>query len=121
MTDTVTDNATTSEQAGLTLTAAAAARIKSQLDKRGHGIGLRLGVRKSGCSGYAYTMDFADEITATDNVFSGHGAQVVVDDRHLPVLQGTTVDFRRAGLNEVFHFDNPHVDSACGCGESFTV
>lgn len=109
------------EDPALSLTEAAADRIKKQLDERGHGLGLRVGVRKSGCSGYMYTMDYADEITDNDEVFSGHGAQVVVDRKHLSVLEGTTVDFRREGLNRMFRFDNPHARNACGCGESFTV
>ncbi|NNC22734.1 iron-sulfur cluster assembly accessory protein [Salinisphaera sp. USBA-960] len=105
----------------LALTQAAAERIKQQLVKRGHGIGLRIGVRKSGCSGYMYTMDYADEVTDSDSVFSGHGASVVVDQQHLSVLGGTTVDFRAEGLNRMFRFDNPKAQNACGCGESFTV
>lgn len=112
---------TSADNPGLTLTEAAAARIRKQIAERGHGIGLRVGVRKSGCSGYMYTMDYADEITANDDVFSGHGAQVVVDRKHLSVLAGTTVDFRQEGLNRMFRFDNPHARNACGCGESFTV
>lgn len=109
------------EQPVLRMTAAAAARIKAQLAKRGHGLGLRIGVRKSGCSGYMYTMDYADDIAETDHVFAEHGAQLIVDAKHLPVLDGTTVDFRREGLNQMFRFDNPHAEHACGCGESFTV
>lgn len=105
----------------LALTEAAAKRIKSQLDQRGHGVGLRLGVRKSGCSGYMYTMDYADEVTDSDSVFSGFGASLVVDQKHLSILGGTTVDFRAEGLNRMFHFDNPKAQNACGCGESFTV
>jgi iron-sulfur cluster assembly protein len=105
----------------LSLTPAAAERIKAQLAKRGSGIGLRLGVRKSGCSGYRYTMDYADEIGAEDDVFTGHGAKVVVDRKHLPVLAGTTLDFRAEGLNRMFRLDNPRAKNACGCGESFTV
>lgn len=105
----------------VTLTPAAAERIKAQLAKRGSGIGLRVGVRKSGCSGYMYTMDYADEIGASDTVFSGHGAKVVIDSKHLPVLRGTIVDFRSEGLNRMFRFDNPRAKNACGCGESFTV
>lgn len=105
----------------LSLTQAAADRIKAQLAKRGSGIGLRVGVRKSGCSGYMYTMDYADEVGADDNVFTGYGAKVVVDRKHLPVLSGTVVDFRSEGLNRMFRFDNPRAKNACGCGESFTV
>ncbi len=103
------------------LTLAAAERINKQIAKRGSGIGLRVGVRKSGCSGYMYTMDYADEIGASDDVFSGHGAKVIVERKHLAVLEGTTVDFRQEGLNQMFRFDNPRAKHACGCGESFTV
>lgn len=119
--DTDAQPRTAGDRPGLTLTEAAAARIKTQLAKRGHGLGLRLGVRKSGCSGYRYTMDYADEVTETDDVFVEYGAQLVVDRKHLSVLEGTTVDFRREGLNRMFRFDNPHAQHACGCGESFTV
>ncbi|HLQ85392.1 MAG TPA: iron-sulfur cluster assembly accessory protein [Salinisphaeraceae bacterium] len=105
----------------LTLTEAAAERIRKQLAERGHGIGLRVGVRKSGCSGYRYTMDYADEVTNDDSVFTDHGASVVVHRKHLAVLDGTILDFRREGLNQMFRFDNPHAHHACGCGESFIV
>ncbi len=113
--------ATELDNDSIDLTEAAAERIKAQLDKRGHGLGLRIGVRKSGCSGYMYTMDYADDVTDRDSVFSAHGATVVVDQTHLPVLGGTTVDFRAEGLNRMFRFDNPKAQNACGCGESFTV
>ncbi|WP_423823665.1 iron-sulfur cluster assembly accessory protein [Salinisphaera sp. SPP-AMP-43] len=109
------------ESEGLELTEAAAGRIKEQLSKRGHGLGLRLGVRKSGCSGYMYTMDYADEIGEDDDVFEGHGAKVVVQHKHMQVLGGTTVDFRSEGLNRMFRFDNPRARNACGCGESFMI
>lgn len=118
------DNAATDasgDNPALRLTQAAADRIKTQLFERGHGIGLRLGLRKSGCSGYMYTMDYADEVTDTDNVFSDHGASVVIDRKYVEILDGTIVDFRREGLNRMFRFDNPHARNACGCGESFTV
>lgn len=105
----------------LALTEAAAERIKHQIGDRGHGIGLRVGVRKSGCSGYMYTMDYADEISDSDSIFSEFGASVIVDQKHLSVLGGTIVDFRAEGLNRMFRFDNPKAQNACGCGESFTV
>ena len=105
----------------LSVTEAAAERIKHQLDKRGHGLGLRVGVRKSGCSGYMYTMDYADEVHEEDDVYEGHGAKVVVARKHMDVLAGTTVDFRSEGLNRMFRFDNPKAKNACGCGESFMV
>lgn len=103
------------------LTEAAAERVKAQLAKRGSGLGLRVGVRKSGCSGYMYTMDYADEVGEDDAVFEEHGAKVVVAHRDLEVLDGTTLDFRAEGLNRMFRFDNPRAQHACGCGESFTV
>lgn len=103
------------------LTEAAADRVKAQLAKRGSGLGLRVGVRKSGCSGYMYTMDYADEVGEDDAVFEEHGAKVVVSRGDLEVLDGTTLDFRAEGLNRMFRFDNPRARHACGCGESFTV
>lgn len=105
----------------LTITEAAASRIQQQLAQRGSGFGLRLGVRKSGCSGYMYTMGYADEVQDQDEVFEAHGARVVVAHKHMDVLAGTVVDFRAEGLNRMFRFDNPHAKNACGCGESFTV
>lgn len=106
---------------GIQLTEAAAERVKSQLAKRGSGLGLRVGVRKSGCSGYMYTMDYADEVGEEDAVFEGYGAKVIVARKHLEVLDGTTLDFRSEGLNQMFRFENPRAKHACGCGESFTV
>lgn len=103
------------------LTQAAAQRVNQQLSQRGSGIGLRVGLRKSGCSGYMYTMDFADEIGANDAVFEASGAKVVVDKKFMEVLDGTTLDFRAEGLNRMFRFDNPRAKNSCGCGESFTV
>jgi len=105
----------------IALTENAAQRIRKQLDKRGKGLGLRLGVRKSGCSGFAYTLDYADEIGDDDAVFEEHGVKVVVESRHLRVLDGTTLDYRREGLNEAFTFSNPNIKDECGCGESFSV
>lgn len=103
------------------LTERAAARIQKQLAQRGHGLGLRIGVKKSGCSGFAYTMDYADAVNDGEAVFEAHGARVVVHDRDLPMLGGITLDYRREGLNEAFKFENPNVDALCGCGESFTL
>lgn len=103
------------------LTESAARRIEKQLATRGRGLGLRLGVRKSGCSGYAYVLDYADEIGSDEQVFEQHGARVVVKSEHLPLLQGLTLDFRKEGLSEAFRFLNPNVKGECGCGESFTV
>ena len=103
------------------LTESAARRIQQQIDKRGSGLGLRVGVRKSGCSGYAYTMDYADQIAADDAVFEHFGAKLVVRPEHLPMLEGMTLDFQKQGLNEAFKFINPNVKGECGCGESFAV
>ncbi|MFT4046700.1 MAG: iron-sulfur cluster assembly accessory protein [Solimonas sp.] len=103
------------------LTESAAARIQQQIARRGSGVGLRVGVRKSGCSGYAYTMDYADRIADDDQVFEHHGAKVVVRPEHLPMLEGMTLDFQKQGLNEAFKFINPNVKAECGCGESFAV
>lgn len=105
----------------LALTEAAAARIKAQLQERGAGIGLRVGVRKSGCSAYRYTMEFADEVGAQDAVYEDHGAKLLVHREHLPLIDGSTLDFREEGLNRMFRFDNPRAENLCGCGESFDV
>jgi iron-sulfur cluster assembly protein len=103
------------------LTESAARRIGSQIASRGKGLGLRVGVKKSGCSGYAYTMDYADEVGPEDRVFESHGAKLVINQEHLPLLEGLTLDFQKAGLNEVFKFINPKAKAHCGCGESFSV
>ncbi len=103
------------------LTESAANRIKKQLASRGKGVGLRVGVKKSGCSGYAYVLDYADQPGPDDTLFESHGATVVVARDHLPILNGLTVDFQREGLNEAFKFINPNVKAECGCGESFAV
>lgn len=103
------------------LTDKAAARVRAQIAQRGRGLGLRLGIKRTGCSGFSYTIDFADEIGADDVVFEARGVQVVVSREHLPVLDGTEVDYTREGLNEAFRFRNPNAAATCGCGESFTV
>ena len=105
----------------ITLTENAAEHIRKQLAKRGRGVGLRLGIKRVGCSGLAYTMDYADEIGADDVVFDSHAAKVVVGREALTFLAGTRVDFRKEGLSESFKFDNPNVSATCGCGESFSV
>lgn len=105
----------------VTLTDAAASRVKSFLEQRGKGAGLRLGVRTSGCSGMAYVLEFVDEIDDGDTVFEEHGVKVIVDQKSLVYLDGTELDFARDGLNEGFKFNNPNVKDACGCGESFNV
>lgn len=103
------------------LTESAAQRIQDQLSKRGRGLGLRVGVKTSGCSGYSYIIDYADKINPEDQVFEAHGARLVVDTKSLPLLEGTTLDFQREGLNQMFRFLNPNAKDACGCGESFSV
>jgi iron-sulfur cluster assembly protein len=105
----------------ITLTPSAAERVRNHLAARGHGLGLRLGVRKTGCSGYAYVVNFAEEIGAADRVFDSEGVKVVVDADSLALIDGTEVDFVRQGLNEAFRFRNPNVKGECGCGESFAV
>jgi len=105
----------------ITLSKSAAQHIEKQLSKRGRGIGLRLGVKRVGCSGLAYTMDFADDVGAHDVLFESHDAKVIVDRDALAYLDGTVVDFRREGLSESFKFDNPNVSATCGCGESFSI
>lgn len=103
------------------LTENAAAQVAKQLEKRGTGLGLRLGVKKSGCTGYAYVIDFAETAGERDEVIEQHGVKVVVSQEELPFLDGITVDFRREGISEAFRFDNPNVKALCGCGESFAV
>lgn len=105
----------------VSLTQNAADRVRTQLQQRGHGLGLRLGVKKTGCSGYAYTIAFADEIGDADQVFEAQGVKVVVGREHLDLMDGTEVDYVREGLNEAFRFNNPKVAGTCGCGESFTI
>lgn len=105
----------------ISLTPSAAERVKSFLAMRGHGIGLRLGVRKTGCSGFAYVVNYADEARPDDQVFEEHGVKVFVDPSSLALIDGTVVDFVKQGLNEAFRFRNPNVKGECGCGESFNV
>lgn len=105
---------------GIRLTPAAAARVE-QFMSRDEGLGMRLGVRKTGCSGWAYEVDIAREINDVDTVFEDQGVKVVVDAKSLDLVEGTEIDFVREGLNRVFRFRNPNVVDECGCGESFTV
>ena len=106
---------------GVTLTERAATHVAGFMAKRGKGVGLRLGVRTSGCSGMAYKLEYADELKPEDITFESHGVRVVVDPKSLPYLEGTELDFTREGLNEGFRFNNPNVKDECGCGESFNV
>lgn len=103
------------------LTEAAADRVRTHLHKRGIGVGLRLGIKKTGCSGFAYVVNYADEIGPGDAVFEVHGVKVIVDPVSLPLIDGTVVDFVKQGLNEAFKFQNPKAKGECGCGESFNV
>lgn len=105
----------------VTVTQRAAQHIQQFLQKRGKGIGVRLGVKTSGCSGMAYKLEFADNSLPEDFVFDSCGIQVLVDPKSLPYLEGTELDFVREGLNEGFKFNNPNVKDQCGCGESFNV
>jgi iron-sulfur cluster assembly protein len=105
----------------ITLTEAAAARVQKFLTNRGKGIGLRLGVKTSGCSGMAYTLEFVDAAEADDVTFESHGVKVLLDPKSLSYLDGTELDYTKEGLNEGFKFNNPNVKGECGCGESFTV
>ena len=105
----------------VSLTERAADHVARYLQKRGKGIGLRLGVKTTGCSGLAYKLEFADVANPEDIEFESHGVKVLIDPKSLPYLEGTELDFAREGLNEGFKFNNPNVKSECGCGESFQV
>jgi iron-sulfur cluster assembly protein len=105
----------------ITLTASAAQRIKDYLSNRGKGLGLRLGVKTTGCSGMAYVIEFADEAETGDEIFESQGVKILVDAKSLVYLDGTELDFTKEGLNEGFKFNNPNEKATCGCGESFTV
>jgi iron-sulfur cluster assembly protein len=105
----------------ITMTEAAARHVQKSLSKRGKGVGLRLAVKTSGCSGLAYAIEFADEALPEDLSFESHGLQLLVNANSLPFLDGTQLDFVREGLNEGFKFNNPNAKAECGCGESFAV
>jgi len=105
----------------ITLTERAAKHVSGFLTKRGKGVGLRLGVRTSGCSGLAYKLEFADAVNAEDVTFETYGVTVIVDPKSLPYIDGTELDYAREGLNEGFKFNNPNTKDQCGCGESFNV
>ena len=105
----------------ISLTDSAADRVKTFLEKRGKGVGVRLGVKTTGCSGMAYTIEFADEVEDTDKVFEQNGVKVLINPKSLVYLDGTELDFGKEGLNEGFKFNNPNEKDRCGCGESFTV
>ncbi len=105
----------------ITLTENAAKRVQTMLDNRGKGLGLRLGVTTSGCSGFAYVLDFADSVESNDQAFEQFGVKIVVKSDDLQYLDGTEIDYIHEGLNQTFQFNNPNVTNTCGCGESFAV
>ena len=105
----------------ITLTPAAAHRVQSFIEARGKGVGLRLAIKKTGCSGFAYVVNYADDVARDDRVFEHLGVKVIVDPESLRYIDGTEVDFVKQGLNEAFRFRNPNVKGECGCGESFNV
>ena len=106
---------------GVTLTEPAADRVRKFLANRGKGVGVRLGVRTSGCSGMAYVLEFVDDLDDTDEVFEDRGVKIIVDKKSLVYIDGTELDYGKEGLNEGFKFNNPNVKDECGCGESFTI
>ncbi len=105
----------------ITLTESAARQIAAHITERGEGIGLRLGVKRTGCSGFAYVVDVADQFTSDDVLLDNRGIKIVVNIEHLPLLEGTEIDFVRQGLSDSFRFRNPNASGECGCGESFSV
>jgi len=105
----------------ITLTEKAATHVQNFLAKRGKGVGLRVGVRTTGCSGLAYKLEFVDAVNPEDLQFESHGVKVLVDPKSLQYIDGTQLDYTREGLNEGFKFSNPNVKDECGCGESFNV
>jgi iron-sulfur cluster assembly protein len=105
----------------VTLSKRAAQHVSDFIAKRGKGLGVRIGVKTSGCSGMSYKLEFADEVAPEDVVFESHGVKVLVDPKSLPYIDGTELDYAREGLNEGFKFNNPNVKDRCGCGESFSV
>ncbi len=105
----------------ITLTDSAVKRVRDMVSKRADGIGLRIGVVKSGCSGYSYALDYADSVADSDAIIEQDDIKVVVDKESLPLLEGMELDFVKEGLNQTFKFRNPNVTSECGCGESFSV
>ena len=105
----------------ISMTQTASHRINESISNRGHGYGIRLGVRTTGCSGLSYVVEFVDEVDTHDTVFVSNGINIVVDPKSLVYLIGTELDYAKEGLNEGFTFNNPNVSAECGCGESFTV
>ena len=105
----------------ISLTESAAERVSKYLEARGEGVGLRLGVTKTGCSGYSYVINYADAVENEDIVFEDRGVKIVVNSEALKLIDGTQVDFVKNGLNEAFSFKNPNITGECGCGESFNI
>ncbi len=105
----------------ITLTENAAKQIQKQLQQRGSGLGLKLGVKRSGCSGFAYVLDYADQLAEDESVFEQFGVKVIVKNSDLDMLNGIELDYAKEGINEAFKFNNPNVTATCGCGESFSV
>ena len=105
----------------ISMTTAAAERVRSFLQNRGKGVGLRVGVKTTGCSGLAYVLEFVDTLNDDDQVFAQDDLKLIVDGKSLVYIDGTQLDFVKEGLNEGFQFNNPNVNGECGCGESFTV
>lgn len=105
----------------ITLTERAAKQIQQQLAKRGKGLALRIGIKKSGCSGFSYIFDYADEMQEDDQLFKSHDAGVIVKRDNLSFFDGSEIDFVKEGLNSTFKFNNPNIENACGCGESFSL
>jgi len=105
----------------ITMTEAAARHVASQLESRGSGLGIRVGVTTTGCSGMAYVLEFVDEPEPTDKIFEDQGIKIIVDPKSLVYLDGTEIDFVKVGVNEGFEFTNPNAKGECGCGESFSV
>jgi iron-sulfur cluster assembly protein len=105
----------------ISLTESAAKKINKQLQARGKGLGLKLGIKESGCTGFAYVLDYADELSEGDLVHEQYGVKVIINEQDMKFLNGIEVDYRREGINEAFKFNNPNITDSCGCGESFAV
>ena len=105
----------------ITLTESAAKHVASQLEHRGKGLGIRVGITTTGCSGMAYVLEFVDELNPADQVFEDNGIKIIVDPKSLVYIDGTEMDFVKVGVNEGFEFKNPNAKGECGCGESFSV
>ncbi len=105
----------------ISITEDAARHVAEQLEHRGHGLGIRVGVKTTGCSGMAYVLEFVDKLDIGDQVFEDHGVKIVVDPKSLVYIDGTEMDFVKQGVNEGFEFKNPNSKGECGCGESFSV